>query len=180
MKEEIVRRVMIEYFKSRGWEVVPQKGAGPDLHIKERGIVEVKGTTFDFSRMLKQLVDYVKKYPEVRLALPFDGVNYEQAEQMNALATMIKEIETVFKLYVVAPAANQDNVFYVLECYDISQMLSLLSFGVGHHGFDVRKANDTIDKVVEDLINYSPKQEALHQIYVLAGINYNKITKIQI
>jgi hypothetical protein len=83
-------------------------------------------------------------------------------------------------LYVVAPAANQDNVFYVLECYDISQMLSLLSFGVGHHGFDVRKANDTIDKVVEDLINYSPKQEALHQIYVLAGINYNKITKIHI
>lgn len=180
MNEEVVRRVMIEYFKSRGWEVIPQKGPGPDLHLRDKGVAEVKGSKFKFADMLKQLVDYAKKNTEVRFALPFDALNYEQAGQVDALGTMINQIETVFKLCVVAPAANQDNAFYVIECYAISEILCMLSFSVHRHGFDVRNAKDTIDKVVEDLIDYSPKEESLRYIYALAKINYPTITKIQI
>jgi hypothetical protein len=82
MKEPIVRKVMIEYFKSKGVEVVlsPERASGPDLILpQQKEVVEVKGSDYNSPKMLKQIVDYVRKHRHVGLALPVEGLTLDRA-----------------------------------------------------------------------------------------------------
>ena len=153
MKEKDVRRVMIKYFESKNVDVVPQSGAGPDLHIKGRGVVEVKGTKYDFSRLVKQLVDYARKCPEVALALPFDGLDLEKIQQLTEIERLVEQIfRSVLKLYVVIP---DNNVFYVKDYRTLGEARADMVVSIVR-AMDWTNPLTTLDRAVQDIIDYSP------------------------
>lgn len=158
MKEETVRSVMIEFFKSKTIEVIPQRGAGPDLHIKGKGVVEVKGTKTDFERLFRQIIDYAKKYNEVGLALAFDCLDNKRIERLYALEHVMNSyLESKLRLYLVFPTAKDDKTFLVRDCRDTGEvrvMMQPTAWGV-----DPQNLSQTLDKGVESLINYLPAKE---------------------
>ncbi len=159
MKEETVRCVMIEYFRSKNVEAIPQRGAGPDLHIKGKGVVEMKGTKTDFHRLLRQLVDYAKKNANVGLALPFDGLDNKKIVQLLALEFLVSQyMESELKLYIVAYAPENDGSFLVRDCKDVGEvraMMGLLSL----EGLNPKDPSNTTGVAVESIIRYSPVEE---------------------
>src|SRR3990170_4735292 len=103
MEEKLVRVVMTKYFALKGIKVVFSRGSGPDLLIDGKA-VEVKGSRYDFDRMLRQLVDYACKYSDITLALPFDGLTLKQSLQLGSLAQMIEDARNIrLKVFVLAP-----------------------------------------------------------------------------
>jgi hypothetical protein len=164
MEEEEMRLIMIKYFAMKGIRAVPSKGqaSGPDFHIDGKA-VEVKGSTHDFTRMLKQLVDYARKYNAVELALPFDGLTLLQAAQLNGLYHLIKTVRKIrLKVYVVAPKSGliRQNSFYVKEFEEPYGILTNMSTPTTSGlGLDHKNPDSTLDKALENLINYSPANE---------------------
>lgn len=157
MREETMRLVMIKYFKFHSIDVIPQRGAGPDLHIKGKGVVEVKGSKYDFAKMLRQLIDYAMKHPEVTLALPYDGLTFERVQQLLMLSILIDKIDSKFTLYVVAPAPEGNNFFYVKHFKTMNEVeLKMGAYMQGTWGLDPKHPTSTIKVAVENLIKYSP------------------------
>jgi len=157
MKEETVRRVMTKYYASKGIKVVPSRGAGPDLLINGRA-VEVKGSKYDFERMLKQLMDYAYKYSEVALALPFDGLNLKKAQQLTGLVLLIADARDIrLKVYLIAPHPKYENRFYVREFKQASIIPSCMTIPTPSAlGLVYETPDSTKDKAVENLLKYSP------------------------
>jgi len=165
MKEETMRKVMIGYFKSKSIEVIPQRGAGPDLHMKGKGVVEVKGSKYDFAKMLRQLTDYAMKHSEVALALPYDGLTFERVSQLMMLSFLIDEIDSKFTLYVVASAPEGDNFFYVQHFKTMVDVkLKMEAYIQGMWGLDPKNPTPTIKVAVENLIKYSPIEVLKNEI----------------
>jgi hypothetical protein len=167
MEEDLVRLVMSKYWESKGIRAVSSnpRAAGPDFHI-DGTAVEVKGTNSDFPYMLKQLIDYARKSKGVQLALPFDALTLERANQLYALHLMIKATRKIrLVVYLVAPHPSQANSYYVREVEEPSLIPgwmnapSPMSFG-----FDYEKADSTLDKAVENLIKWSPVEQLRGQV----------------
>jgi hypothetical protein len=158
MKEETMRHVMINYFKSHRVEVIPQRGAGPDLHIKGERVVEVKGSRYDFAKMLRQLTDYAMKNAEVALALPYDGLTFERVHKLSALASLIEMIGSKLALYLVAPAPKDKDLFYVKLHKSVPAIFIVLGPDIVHLGLDPKDPTSTIGQAVENLISYTPSE----------------------
>jgi len=156
LKEETVRQVMIKYFKSQNIEVIPQRGAGPDLHIKGKGVVEVKGSKYAFDRLLRQLADYATKYNEVALALPYDGLTLERIEQLHTLFFLTQRIDSELTIYVIAPTPEGNNSFYVQHFKRWDEVEVKMSATMRIWGLDLKQPASTIKNAVENLIKYSP------------------------
>lgn len=164
MKEETMRLVMIKYFQSKSIEAIPQRGAGPDLHIKGKGVVEVKGSKYDFAKMLRQLADYAMKNPEVALALPYDGLNFDRVHQLTVLSFLIEQIDSKFTLYVVASAPEGNNFFYVQHFKTMNDVELKMGAYMQGWGLDPKHPTSTIKVAVENLIKYSPIEVLKNQI----------------
>jgi len=146
---------MTKYFASKSIKVIEQRGSGPDLLIDGKAI-EVKGSRYDFCRMLRQLVDYAYKYSDVAVALPFDGLTLEKAHQVHILAQMIEETRNIrLKVYIVAPDSAQKNQFYVREFKTASYVWTLMGiYSFSSLGLDMKNPDLTIREAVENLIKY--------------------------
>lgn len=170
---------MIRYFASKGIKVVPSRGAGPDLLIDGKA-VEVKGSKYDFDRMLRQLLDYAYKYSDVALALPFDGLTIMKAHQLTALNGLIKEARNILlKVYVVAPdPSGHNDVFYVREFEEPSAIWVMLAPSWHRLGLDLNNPDYTIGEAVENLIKYSPVNNL--KVYVCYEYDRRKVSKVQI
>lgn len=167
MKEDTVRKVMAKYFTSKGIKIIPQRGAGPDFHIEGEGkVVEVKGSKYDFERMLRQLWDYAFKFVDVSLALPYDGLTLKKAQQLVGLTYLVEDAKDIrMKAYVVAPDPEQNNVFYVRYHKYASTIYN--EMGVGGSltlGLKPQNLDSTKDTAIENLIKYSPVETL--KIYV--------------
>jgi len=178
MKEETMRLVMIKYFQSNNIEVIPQRGAGPDLHIKGKGVVEVKGSKYDFAKMLRQLADYAMKHPEVALALPYDGLTFERVHQLLMLSILIDKIDSKFILYLIAPAPEGNSFFYVKRFKSMNEVqLKMSAYVQGMWGLDPKHPTSTIKVAVENLVKYSPIEVLKNEICT----DYdNTVSKVQI
>lgn len=74
IREETVRKVIINYLRKSYLRFRITKGAGPDI-LKEGGIaLEVKGSKAkdDLAGVLKQLTRYAFSYADLELAIPID------------------------------------------------------------------------------------------------------------
>jgi hypothetical protein len=159
MKEETVRKVMRKYFASKDIKIIPQRGAGPDFHIEGEGkVVEVKGSKYDFERMLRQLWDYAFKFVDVSLALPYDGLTLRKTQQLIGLSRLIEDAKDIrLRVYMVAPDPEQNNVFYIREFKYVSLILNEMGVS-GSLGLGLKTQNldSTKDIAIENLVKYSP------------------------
>lgn len=165
MDEETTRKVMQKYFESKGLKPIPTRGAGPDFHLNGKAIEikgsKVKGNKNDFHRMLRQLVDYARKYIAVELALPFDGLNIEQAYQLNDLFHMIETAKDIrLKIYLVVKNPTKENSFFVKEYKQPIIITANMDFRQPYP----RPTDFTLKEAVEKLINYSPTEELKNSI----------------
>lgn len=183
MKEPIVRKVMVEYFKSKSIEVVhsQEKASGPDLILpQKKEVVEVKGSKYDFSKMLKQIVDYVKKWRQVGLALPFDGLTLEKAQIFYQLCNFIELVtENRLKLYVVVPEGKEQNVFYVKEFLDARIISTVVSMQQVPY-YDLAHSPNSLDKMIERISAFS-RLDTLAQTIINEGkTGWSEVSKISI
>ena len=177
MKERTMRRVMIKYFDSKGIKAIASRGAGPDILIDGKA-VEVKGSRYDFDRMLRQLVDYAYKYSDLALALPFDGLTLKKAQQLSNLVDLIKEArDIILKVYVVAPDALHSNLFYVRKCTAMEVAAYMTVAHTLYWGLDPKDPDSTIREAIENLIKYSPVNRLKDSV---CGEYTRKISKVQI
>jgi len=177
MKEKTMRLVMTKYFASKGIKVIPQSGAGPDLLIDGKA-VEVKGSIFDFDRMLKQLIDYTFKYSDVALALPYDGLKIlKRANQLHGIALLIEEARDIrLKVYLVAPDTEHENLFYVRE-YKYASLIPT-SMGIPHPlalGLKREDLDSTKDEALENLIKYSPVEQLRMEVCSKYSLDVSKV-----
>ncbi len=167
MEENQVRLVMSKYWDSKGIKAIPSspRAAGPDFHI-DGTAVEVKGSSFDFPYLLKQLVDYARKSKGVQLALPFDGLTLERANQLYALHLLIKAARKIrLVVYLVAPHPSRADSFYVKEVEEPSLIPGWMSTpSPMSFGLDFEDADSTLDKAVENLIKWSPVRQLGRQV----------------
>jgi len=113
MEEKTTRAVMMKYFESKGMKPIQQKGAGPDILIDGMAI-EVKGSGHKVKRMLRQVLSYTYKYSKVALALPVNGLTYDELAQLQKLCKMLYVIgKRDFELYIIASSAKNAKTFYV-------------------------------------------------------------------
>jgi len=167
MDEEKVRKVMIEYFKSKGMKPNPQRGAGPDILIDGMA-VETKGSRYEFQRMLKQLVSYAYKYSEVSLALPVDGLTFERASQLEILCFYLMTAgRKGFDLYIVFVLDQNRRTYGVFKCIR-KTLFGRLPFVISGNLFQpaifpVLSNEDTLEiaiKKLEPLILWNPVETA--------------------
>jgi len=172
MKEDTVRKVMRKYFASKNIKIIPQRGAGPDFHIEGEGkVVEVKGSKYDFERMLRQLWDYAFKFVDVSLALPYDGLTLKRAEQLTGLAQLIEEAKDIrLRVYLVAPKPQTDNAFYVREYKQAFFIATHMGIPIPIVlGFKRKNPDSTKDMAIENLVKYSPVETLGKQVCSLAS-----------
>lgn len=169
MKEQTVRKVMIKYFASKGIKIIHENihAAGPDFHIEGEGkVVEVKGSRYNFDRMLRQLWKYAFKFVDVSLALPYDGLTLKRAEQLSGLASLIEEATDFrLKVYLVAPKSQTDNTFFVGEFKDVYFIRGHMGTPTAYSlGLIRENLDSTKDTAIENLVKYSPVDELRRQV----------------
>ena len=150
MDEDTICKIMKKYFESKGMKPIRSKGAGPDFLMDGKAI-EVKGSRVrnDFHRMIRQLADYAKKFTMVELALPFDGLNLKQAEQLGKLFFMIENAKGFwFKLYVVVDNPSKKNSFFVKEYKAPHLVQSDMSFEIPYPKPTVSTLDVSFEKLI--------------------------------
>jgi len=178
MKEEVVRQVMRKYFASKSIKTIPSKGAGPDL-LRDGKAVEVKGSKYDFKRMLTQLKDYAYKFSEVSLVLPYDGLTLERIERLIIFNGLIKEARGIsLKVYLLAPHSEQRNIFYVYDTPNVERIRAMMTaVPQPNIGFSLKDPHSTIGNAVENLLTYSFVQNMKQ--YICSDYDH-KVSKVEL
>ncbi|MBA7674359.1 hypothetical protein ES703_82573 [subsurface metagenome] len=86
MIEKKVKEVFLIYLKNKGEYSRPRSihSRGADILIKGKAY-EIKGSDFDKTRAIKQLISYAFDYQRVNLVLPYDALNFTFLYQLEAI-----------------------------------------------------------------------------------------------
>mgnify|MGYP000353685519 CR=1 FL=1 len=124
MDEKTVVEVFRHYLYKRFGVWLDPRPSGPDFLYKGKAW-EVKGSKFDFNKMIEQLVRYGLEYSEITIVLPVDAFNMAKFLGLYLLADRFYQITGKF-LGVCLITRDSEGRFLIRDFYNGSDVLIAL------------------------------------------------------
>lgn len=168
--EKKVKEAFLIYLKNKGEYSRPRSihSRGADILIKGKAY-EIKGSDFNKTRAIKQLISYAFDYKRVSLVFPSEALNYSFIYKLKAIERFLSHpIDYSIELYLVTEKNDKIYVIYKFSSLNLFGIkIDKLLYQLGKRDIALLSPEEKEKKIREYVIKLEEKLKEEIKNYII-------------